>query len=247
LRNEDYAPFLDAGTVRFYLSGTSTLGARGELTIRGLLARGELTEEQRRGLARRNVSGLPGYPEYGSLEDWRDGLFALEALGFRDLARERASDVATVLDAHWTGNAGDRPFAAAFDYAPYPEEPDDSPSCIAPTADAVALMVEFGAPPEIDLERLAFYLTSVARESRTHRRAQRVLAGLALAEFEERFDPGVLHRLRGRPLLWIASVCAAAVAVLAVLRARPLEGGEEVHGGGDEPVQEHAGPDAVRA
>jgi hypothetical protein len=83
-------------------------------------------------------------------------------------------------------------------------------------------MVEFGAPAEVDLERVGFYLASVAREPGTHRRAQRMLAAVVLEEFEARFDLGVLHRVRGRPLLWIASVCAVAVAVLALLRARPL-------------------------
>ena len=36
LRDEDYAPFLEAKEVRYRLSGESTLGDDGELTIRGL-------------------------------------------------------------------------------------------------------------------------------------------------------------------------------------------------------------------
>ena len=115
LRDEDYAPFVDNRTVRYRLRAERALGDRGELTIRGLVARGKLTDEQRRLLAQREASGLPAYPDSGALGDWRSGLFALEALGARDLARERARDLPKVIEAHWSGRTGSRPFQASFE------------------------------------------------------------------------------------------------------------------------------------
>jgi len=125
---------------------------------------GAWSEGQRAHLARCVAAGRPEEGLFGRLEDLRDQIELLDLLGATELADERAPAVAEALRRHWCGSYDGATFGGFTFSSEHARQRAGrrldrlSASDLGPTLAGIELMVRFGVPEGIDLERVRLAL-----------------------------------------------------------------------------------------